>query len=82
MLNHMQRLRREDGFTLIELLIVIVVLGILASIVLFAIGSTKDDATTAKNTSNAKICATAKAAAATTGSNYTTYLESGATCPP
>lgn len=35
---------REDGFTLIELLIVIVILGILAGIVVFAVGTAKDDA--------------------------------------
>lgn len=42
-----QRLRkvqneREDGFTLIELLIVIVILGILAGIVVFAVGGITD----------------------------------------
>ena len=38
------RARNERGFTLIELLIVIVVLGILASIVVFAVGNATDDA--------------------------------------
>lgn len=34
---------REDGFTLIELLIVIVILGILAGIVVFAVGTATTD---------------------------------------
>ena len=34
--------RRDDGFTLIELLIVIVILGILAGIVVFAVGGISD----------------------------------------
>jgi general secretion pathway protein G len=37
----------QSGFTLIELLIVIAILGILAGIVVFAVGTAKSDATTA-----------------------------------
>jgi prepilin-type N-terminal cleavage/methylation domain-containing protein len=59
MIKMQQRIHRNEGFTLIELLIVIVVLGILAGIVLFAVGSARDDADAAKTTSNAKICTTA-----------------------
>ena len=49
----------EAGFTLIELLIVIVILGILAGIVIFAVGNSKDDATTAACKANQKTVRTA-----------------------
>ena len=38
----MARARSEEGFTLIELMIVIVILGVLAGIVIFAVGGVTD----------------------------------------
>jgi prepilin-type N-terminal cleavage/methylation domain-containing protein len=46
--------RDDDGFTLIELLIVIVVLGILAGIVVFGVGTFRGDAEKSAACSNAK----------------------------
>ena len=53
---------REDGFTLIELLIVIVVLGILAAVVVFALGSVTGKSAKAACAADAKTVETAAAA--------------------
>lgn len=59
---------REDGFTLIELLIVIVILGILAGIVVFAVGTARSDSVTSACKADKKTVATAaEAAKAKTG---------------
>ena len=46
--------RNEDGFTLIELLIVIVVLGILAGIVVFGVGTFRADSQAAARAADCK----------------------------
>ncbi len=56
------RTQHDEGFTLIELLIVIVILGILSGIALFALGTFKSDAQTACSTANSRIDATISAA--------------------
>ncbi|MCU1624765.1 MAG: type pilus assembly protein PilA [Frankiales bacterium] len=53
---------REAGFTLIELLIVIVILGILAAIVVFAVGSARDDSVKASCKADTKTINTASEA--------------------
>ena len=70
-----QRLRearqnRDGGFTLIELLIVIVVLGILATIVVFGVAQFQDDAEEAACTADLKTVQVAADAALAQAGNY------------
>ena len=53
---------RQAGFTLIELLIVIVILGILAAIVVFAVGAARDDSVTSSCKADVKTINTASEA--------------------
>jgi prepilin-type N-terminal cleavage/methylation domain-containing protein len=53
--DRLRSLRKDEGgFTLIELLIVIVVLGVLAGIVVFGVGTFRQDATAAACQADAK----------------------------
>jgi prepilin-type N-terminal cleavage/methylation domain-containing protein len=74
----------EAGFTMIELMLVMVVLGVLSAIVLFAVGTLRTDAQSSTDASNAKICATAKTASAVKHggdeSHWADYLEAPASC--
>ena len=54
MFNNRGHARDEEGFTLIELLIVIVILGVLAAIVVFAVGNTGKDSAKSACKSDAK----------------------------
>ena len=63
MMDRIRRMREQEGFTLIELLIVIVILGILAAIVVFAVNGISDRG-------QAKACATDKKALETAEESY------------
>ena len=62
------------GFTLIELLIVIVILGILAGIVVFAVGNARGDSVTASCSADKKTINTAAEAGKAKTGTYPTTL--------
>jgi general secretion pathway protein G len=67
--------RNESGFTLIELLIVIVVLGILAAIVVFGVGTFREDAETAACEADAKTVSVAAEAYNAKEGGYPTDID-------
>ncbi len=81
MYQRLQRQRHggevEGGFTLIELLIVIVVLGILAAIVVFALGGVTGKSTAAACQSDAKTVGVATAALMAENPSVTTLTSAG-----
>jgi general secretion pathway protein G len=70
MLDRLRKSSDEDGFTLIELLIVIVILGILAAIVVFAIGGTRKDSVASSCKTNFKSVELSAEAVYTKGGKY------------
>lgn len=73
----------ETGFTLVELLVVLIILGLLSGILLFAVGEFQTNAGRARDTANERTCYTAKTAARAFWNNeaqYGRYLKDGAAC--
>lgn len=82
MFEFVARLRREDrGFTLIELLIVIVILGILAGIVLFAVAGVTDRGNAAACKSDRKTIEVAVEAYRAKNGDYPPNLDTLTTAP-
>jgi prepilin-type N-terminal cleavage/methylation domain-containing protein len=77
-IRHMNK--RDEAFTLIELMIVMIVLGILAAIVIFAVDPFEDSANDAATDANAKQCKTAQAAfiAEDGATPFADYFDGGA----
>jgi len=71
-LNSRIRSSAEAGFTLIELLIVVVILGVLAGIVVFAVGGITDRGKTSACSTEKKTIQTAEEAYYAKNGSYTT----------
>lgn len=74
-LRHRLDAGRQDGFTLIELLIVIVILGILAAIVVFAVGGITDRGQTSACSADLKTVQVASEAYKAQNNTYATSMD-------
>jgi prepilin-type N-terminal cleavage/methylation domain-containing protein len=78
----MQRARDEAGFTLIELMIVIVILGVLAGIVIFAVGGITDTGNLAACKSDVKTVSVGVEAFLAKNGSYPANLDPALTTAP
>jgi type II secretion system protein G len=78
----LERARNEEGFTLIELMIVIVILGVLAGIVIFAVGGVTDNGDVAACKSDVKTLSVAVEAYRAKTGGYPAHLEPDLTTTP
>jgi len=65
-----QKRKNEEGFTLVELLVVIVILGILAAIVVFAVGGIQNNASDAAKKTDVSVLSAAQEAHFAQHGNY------------
>jgi prepilin-type N-terminal cleavage/methylation domain-containing protein len=68
----MNKKREEEGFTLIELLIVVIILGVLAAIVVFAVGNARKDSVQSSCKTSLKSVELSAEAVNTKGGSYPT----------
>lgn len=72
MIQNLTKKRNDEGFTLIELLVVVVILGILAAVVVFAVGGITDKGQTSACKTDAKTLRTAQEANFAKNNKYDT----------